>query len=103
MFNPKGLKMFQPKIDVNEELLQKELTRLIEELKKHDPGSNEYNQISDQIVKLYSIPTPSTYDRVSKDTMVNAGAQLLGIFAILNYERLGVITSKAFSIISRIR
>lgn len=39
--------------------------------------------------------------RPSPDAVVAAGASVLGILAILNYEKLGVVTSKALSLVGK--
>lgn len=42
-------------------------------------------------------------DRVSLDTWVIVGANLLGILVIIGYERTNVLTSKALSFLSKLR
>ena len=43
------------------------------------------------------------FDRVDPNVLIQVGANLAGIFAVLNYEKLGVIASKAFGMIFKVR
>jgi hypothetical protein len=84
-------------------LLEAEIDRATRELKNHAIGSEEYVKTLDQIVKLHRMVEEEKSSSVSKDTLVSAGTNLLGIILILAHEWTGPITSKALGFIIRPR
>lgn len=82
-----------------------QLDEIIEEVQSEllltlDPQSDEYATVVQNLETLYRIKR----DRgVSKETVIGAGTNLMGILTVLNFERIGVITSKAFSLVRNIR
>jgi len=78
--------------------LQNEIDRVLEVLKSSSPSSKEYRQAAENLVTLIETKEKS---KVSADTMVLAATNILGILLVLNFENLGVITSKAFGLIRR--
>ena len=83
--------------------LEREIDRVLRELLHHPIGSEEYVKALDQVVKMHRMKEEEKPDSVSKDTLVNAGANLLGLVMILKHERAGVILSKAMMFIARLR
>lgn len=75
--------------------LENEIARLFKTLKDCVPGTARYNEVSDQIAKLYKLKEIDSKSAVSKDAMVGAATNLAGILMVLHYEQLHVITSKA--------
>lgn len=75
--------------------LENEIARLFKILKDCVPGTARYNEVSDQIAKLYKLKEIDSKSAVSKDAMVGAATNLAGILMVLHYEQLHVITSKA--------
>lgn len=75
--------------------LENEIARLFKILKECVPGTARYNEVSDQIAKLYKLKEVDSKSGVSKDAMVGAATNLAGILLVLHYEQLHVITSKA--------
>lgn len=84
-------------------LVDKELDRLFAELGIHMIDSEEYAATLDRIVKLHKLQAEEKPSRVSPDTLVLAGTNILGIIIILSYERLNIITTKAMSFVQRPR
>lgn len=74
-----------------------ELIRLHTQLRGQVPGSQEYNATLDQAIKLHKQANETHRKPVSNDTLATIGANLTGILLILNFERMGVITSKALT------
>lgn len=72
-----------------------------ERMLQMDPDTDEFAETLNQLEKLYKIRTAEkqTSDHVSKDVLLTVGANLFGILAILNYERVHVVTSKALSFV----
>jgi hypothetical protein len=83
-------------------LLEDELVHAIKTLRNHKTGSEEYEKTLDSVVRIYELKNNRS-SAVSKDTLANVGANLLGIFMIIKHERVNVITSKALSFVTRLR
>jgi hypothetical protein len=79
--------------------LENEIARLFKILKDCVPGTARYDEVSDQIAKLYKLKEVDSKSAVSKDAMVGAATNLAGILLILNYEHAHVMTSKAVSFV----
>lgn len=80
--------------------LQTEIDRLHETLKNLPPASEEYNRVSDQVVKLRKLQSEvNSKKRVSPDAVAAALTNLTGIMLVLNYEKFNIITTKAFGMI----
>lgn len=82
---------------------EKQLTLLFEELRTLDVTDEKYDATLDKIAKLHKLVLAERDKGVSADTLVLAATNLLGIVLVLNYERLGVVTSRAFGQIQRPR
>lgn len=93
------------KKSLNEEKLDAVILEVTEKLSFAKPGTEEYDVLAEQLAKLYDIQNNArkTKDKISKDTLLIAGANLAGILTIVNYERLNVVTSKAFQLLLKIR
>lgn len=65
------------------------------------PGSDEYQKLLDQLVKLEQIKKDNRPDRLSIDTKAAIFANLAGLGLIMNHERAHVITTKAWALLSR--
>lgn len=80
--------------------LEKEIDHLLGTLKDHEPHTEEYNAVSDQIVKLQKLQLEINSKRhVSPDTLAGAATNLAGILLILNFEHAHVMTSKAIGFV----
>lgn len=93
------------KKSINEEKLDAVILEVTEKLSLAQPGTEEYDVLAEQLAKLYDIQNNAkkNEDKISKDTLLIAGANLAGILTIVNYERLNVVTSKAFQLLLKIR
>ena len=93
------------KKSLNEEKLDAVILEVTEKLSLAKPGTEEYDVLAEQLAKLYDIQNNArkTKDKISKDTLLITGANLAGILTIVNYERLNVVTSKAFQLLLKIR
>ena len=87
-----------------------ELTRLEEHIKSVAPGTDEYSkvlrqiqhliQIQDLVAPEYRGATESGMDKVlNNPAVVGVIGNIVVALMILNYERMGIITSRAFSFI----
>lgn len=80
-------------------LLDKEITRVTRELDNHIVSSEEYASLVDQLVRLHKLRNEEKSLRVSNDTLILAGTNLLGILMVITYEHSNVITSRAMGMI----
>lgn len=88
--------MFAPKVNT---YVDKEIARTILVLQEKEPDSKEYASTLELLTKLQKIRQEEKPDRLSSDTMLLAGVNLVGLVLILQYEHLHPITSKALSFI----
>lgn len=81
--------------------LDKEIERLLSQLANTDPVKEDYVKISNNLKELTE--ARSKYDRaaLSPDMVVGIVANIAMILIVLNFEKTGVITSKAFSFLGR--
>lgn len=84
-------------------LLEASIERAVRNLGDHEPGSEEYGKTLDHVVKLHKLLEEDKSTTVSKDMMVAAGTNLLGIVMILGSEWIAPITSKALGFVVRPR
>ena len=75
----------------------------IRELHGQEIGSEEYGKKLEHVVKLHKMLTEEKSAPVSKDTLILAGANLLGIVLIVKHEYANVITSKALNLVLKPR
>lgn len=89
----------KPKTETN-------IQELIDSVQSHlfalDADSGEYDEVLKQLERLYKLQTHSREGRtISPDTMFVVLGNLAGIVLILNYERLGIVTSKAVGLLMK--
>jgi hypothetical protein len=78
------------------------ISDLLEELKVMEGSNEDYAETADNLVKLMKLKQEvNPAWRPSADAVLAAGGSLLGIILILNFEKLGVVTSKAMSLIGK--
>ena len=63
--------------------------------------SDKFQEMSEQLEKLYAMKKSNRSSRVSPDALVAVAGNLLGIGLILQHERLHVVTSKALSFVMK--
>lgn len=96
MFNQKEMPKFYKR------MLEEELERAISCLKTALTDSEEYAKMLTTVERLHEmLDVKETPRSVSKDTLANVGANLLGILMIIKHEHVNVITSKALSFVTR--
>lgn len=82
--------------------LDEAIDRLFTSLQKMHPASDEYSKTADQLLKLYKLRDESNAKkRVSPDALVQVAGSLAGILAILSYERVAIITTKAMPFVMK--
>ena len=93
-------------------LIQKKPTPLSKRIDDHldymatlDPAGEEYaiavNQLS--VLAGAKVGIEPASPPVDKAALVSAGSSLAGILLVMNFERLSIIATKAFGLITRVR
>lgn len=91
-------KIFRPR-SLN--ALDEEIARLVEQLGNMNPEDKGYASRVDNI-KILCEAREKKNDRViSAEMLVGVAANILGLLIVLNFEKTGVITSKAISMLWR--
>jgi hypothetical protein len=90
--------------NANKKSLQLAIDRLHEEMAKVSPTSDEYAKMAERLDELYKI---TTYKQggwsSSTDQVVGVAGSLVGIVAIMSFERANVITTKAMNFVFKPR
>lgn len=85
----------------NKEMIEELIDSLTMSIGLEDPTSEDYKKMTENLRMLEE--AKSKEDKVSKDTMIGVLSTIGLSLLILNYERFGVITSKAFSFITKVK
>ena len=87
--------------------LREKVTKVLGSLEPDDKRVRELldtlEKIDDQLrkEKKFSLQHPSRLGGIDPNVLLNSVTNLLGILCVLNFERAGVITSRAFSMIKK--
>lgn len=99
--------MFTKKPSTNKDGLTKAIDSLLEEMSDLNGDDPEYAKMADQLTKLYALKEidhkVESNSRVSADTLAVVGANLAGILMIVGHERANVVTSKALSLLLKLK
>ena len=77
-------------------VIDTEIERLAKKLASMNPEEDKYNEVASNL-KLLCEAREKKNDRViSSEALLAAAVNIIGILVVLNFERTGVITSKAF-------
>jgi hypothetical protein len=91
------------KKDTNDANLQDEINSILEEMASEQPDTDKYSREADNLEKVCRAKSYEHNSPIDINTIITAAASLGGIVLILNYEKLGVVTSKALSFIPKLR
>jgi hypothetical protein len=77
--------------------LEAEIHRVLAQMAAIDDAADEkYKTLNDQLKQLHAMKEAETsHKRISRDQLLAAGVHLVGIAAIVKYERLHAIFTKA--------
>lgn len=99
--------MFNLKPSSNKDGVTEAIDSLLEEMSALSGDDPEYAKMADQLTKLYALKEVdhkvTSNMRISLDTLALIGANLAGILLIVGYERENVMTSKALSLLLRLK
>lgn len=92
--------MFKP--DPLNAQLDAAIERVMTLMSDESPSTDTYEQMNNQLQKLYAIKNENRSRRVSPDTLANICANLLGIGVVVGYEQKHIITTKALGFIKKL-
>lgn len=81
--------------------LDEAIDRVLNRMQYLEPETDEYSVLLNRLDKLNAIKISNKDNRnkVSADTLLSVGANILGIVLILGYEKVNVVTSKALGFV----
>ena len=82
--------------------LQLVIDALLIEMQTINADSDEYPKMVDTLTQLYKLKEQDAPKRISPETWATIGGNLAAILLILNFERAGIITSKALGFVPKI-
>lgn len=85
----------------NKEMIEELIDSLTMSIGLEDPTSEDYKLMTENLKTLEE--AKSKEDVVSKDAMIGVLSNMGLALLILNYEKIGVITSKAFQLITKVK
>lgn len=86
-----------------ESMLDAEIRLALVTLKETDKTKPEYGNLVKHISELHKLKAAEQPQRISPDNALLVAANVFGILAIINYERVGAVTSKAIGFVLRPR
>lgn len=85
-------------------VLDSVIENLISEMAGYDPGDEVYTKAAANLkVLMEAKAAEPKQPAVSPDTLAVVAANIVGIVMILAFEKNGIITSRAFSLVTRTR
>jgi len=90
IFRPKGLRK-----------LDDEIERLVDQLGMTSIDDENYEKIAKNLQKLTEARERKNDRVISSDAILAASINIVAMLLILNFEKAGVITSKAFNLVGR--
>ena len=81
--------------------VDEQIDKILLEMNNTPVGSIEYSELMQSLERLYKLKAKESPDRVSRDTMLIVGGNLMGILVIVAYERFHPMTSKALTFIKK--
>lgn len=87
--------------DENKKNLQAEINSALEEMSVMHVDADEYTKAAENVEKLFK--AKSYEDKLSRDAILGAAVSVASIVLILNFEKAGVVTSKAMQFIQKTR
>lgn len=89
------------KTSATESMLTAEIEATLVKMKDLTKESAEYGKMLEHVIKLHKLKAEEKPKKVTPDTALIVTANIVGIVAILNHERLHPITSKAMAFVAK--
>ena len=97
--------MFHKNHTISDHDLDGLIADLAADLRGRECDTKEYRKVSEQyqnLMKLRASLNEDTRDHITAKDLLPIFGSLLGIILVLNYERVAVVTTKAWSLIHKI-
>lgn len=94
--------MFSTKPAVKDERLDLVTDRLFAYLTSTSVDTEEYGTVIEHLVKIQKLKEATIPSRLSPDAKATIAANLFGILAVIGYERIHIITTKALGLIGKL-
>lgn len=85
----------------NEANLQDEINSILETMASEEPNTPKYTMEAENLEKVCQAKSYEHNSKVDVNTVISVAGSLVGIILILNYEKLGIVTSKALSFVTK--
>lgn len=95
----KGISMFSFNTKVEPTNLDEAIDAVLSRMKDFTAETEEYKSMVERLDTLYKCKALIGPQRLSPDAILGAAASIAGIVAILNFEKVGVITTKALGFV----
>jgi hypothetical protein len=82
-----------------EKKLDLEILSLLEMMNRESEYNDDYKSMAARVTALMEIRKDT---KISKETWATIGANLAGLFMIMNHERAHIIATKGFSLLKKI-
>jgi hypothetical protein len=82
--------------------LEKAIDEVLSQMDNVSADSEEFEKMTDQLVKLHAMKTLEGRPRISPDVKATIAANLAGILVIVGHERTHIVTSKALGFIKKL-
>jgi hypothetical protein len=89
------------KTSATELMFDAEIQATLVKMKDLEKDSAEYAKLLEHVSKLHKLKAEEQPKKVNPDTKLIVAANIVGILAILNHERLHPITSKAMNFVAK--
>lgn len=81
--------------------IDEEIKHILEHLEGLSPDSNEYTAAVKNLDTLCAARSYKSNTWLNYEVLIPAAVNILGILLVLNYEKLGIVTSKAMGMVGR--
>lgn len=81
--------------------LEKEMDSVLEEMSRLKPCTDEYTTMASNFARLKEAQAKEAVQHFDWTPIISGGIALVQIIAVLNYEKLDVISTKAFGFVGR--
>lgn len=94
--------MFMFKRKATKDMIDDAIKHLVDQMELESPDSDEYRKIAEN-VKILQEAKAQDKPFISGDNVIGGLTTVGGIMLILNFEKLGVITSKAMTLLPKLK
>lgn len=82
--------------------IEREIESILVKMSEIDPDSDEYTTAAKNLKVLVEAASYKKPNTISPDALLAAGVNIAGIILILNFEKIGLVTSKALNFVGKV-